>query len=153
MTGTPIYSVDIHPDETKFATGGAGTYILVLGRPVPQLTILSLSLSLKGGRVHVWSLAPVLDSSLDNKPENEVPRKLCSVQGHEKSVNAVRWSPNGRYLATASCDGRIGIAERTTAPTGFGPAPTTETWRFKFYLPNHKMGTYGGIKRRKRWDD
>ncbi len=33
-----------------------------------------------------------------------IPRLLANVGNHSSSVNCVRWSPNGRFLATASDD-------------------------------------------------
>lgn len=56
-------------------------------------------------------------------------------------MNVVRWSPNGRWLATGSSDGRVGLAERTANPTEFGAAAGSEVWRLRQYLAGSKMGT------------
>jgi protein HIRA/HIR1 len=66
-------------------------------------------------------------------------KPLCSISGHEQSVNVVRWSPNGRWLATGSSDGRVGLAERTANPTEFGAAAGSEVWRLRQYLAGSKM--------------
>lgn len=56
-------------------------------------------------------------------------------------MNAVRWSPDGRFLATGSGDGRVGIAERSAAPSDFGAGANAETWRLKQYFTGASMGT------------
>ena len=80
--GNPIFSIDIHPDGTRFATGGQG----------PE----------KCGRVIIWNMAPILSSKEENK--NEVHKKLCQMDNHLACINCVRWSTNGKYLASAGDD-------------------------------------------------
>ncbi|XP_031734791.1 protein HIRA-like [Anarrhichthys ocellatus] len=57
--GKPIFSVDIHPDGTKFATGGQGE---------------------DSGKVMIWNMAPVLRDE-DEKNEN-IPKMLCQMDNH-----------------------------------------------------------------------
>lgn len=57
--GKPIFSVDIHPDGTKFATGGQGQ---------------------DSGKVVIWNMSPVLQED-DEKDEN-VPKMLCQMDNH-----------------------------------------------------------------------
>ncbi|KAG8146294.1 putative Protein HIRA protein [Naja naja] len=78
----PIFSVDIHPDGTKFATGGQGQ---------------------DSGKVVIWNMAPVLEEE-DEKNEN-VPKMLSCV-------NCVRWSNNGIYLASGGDDKLIMVWKR-----------------------------------------
>uniref|UniRef100_A0A8C6PD60 Protein HIRA n=1 Tax=Nothobranchius furzeri TaxID=105023 RepID=A0A8C6PD60_NOTFU len=59
LSGKPIFSVDIHPDGTKFATGGQGE---------------------DSGKVMIWNMAPVLREE-DEKNEN-VPKMLCQMDNH-----------------------------------------------------------------------
>lgn len=80
--GNPIFSVDIHPDGTRFATGGQG----------PE----------KCGRVIIWNMSPILNPTQEEK--KDVPRKLCQMDNHLACINCVRWSNNGRYLASAGDD-------------------------------------------------
>lgn len=63
FTGKPIFSVDIHPDGTKFATGGQGktnTIIYILWFLMLHGLGCNAHLSF---RVHIQS--PVLDVVLD----------------------------------------------------------------------------------------
>ena len=82
--GQPIFSVDIHPDGTRFATGGQG----------PD----------SAGRVCVWNLAPVVDEAEAAKGEAKVPRLLAQMDRHLGCVNCLRWSPTGEFLATGGDD-------------------------------------------------
>jgi len=80
----PIFSVDIHPSGTKFATGGQGEDC---------------------GRVTVWNLAPILNPKLQK--DASVPKMLCQMDNHLACVNSVRWSGSGKYLASAGDDQRV----------------------------------------------
>uniref|UniRef100_A0A8C3K7J8 Protein HIRA n=1 Tax=Calidris pygmaea TaxID=425635 RepID=A0A8C3K7J8_9CHAR len=85
----PIFSVDIHPDGTKFATGGQGQ---------------------DSGKVVIWNMAPVLKEE-DEKNEN-IPKMLCQMDNHLACVNCVRWSNNGVYLASGGDDKLIMVWKR-----------------------------------------
>ncbi|CAG2107706.1 unnamed protein product [Medioppia subpectinata] len=80
-TSRPIFSLDIHPDGSRVATGGQGD---------------------DSGRVVVWNMAPIVDESLEES-EN-VPKVLCQMDNHLACVNSVRWSLSGKYLASAGDD-------------------------------------------------
>jgi len=85
--GNPIFSIDIHPDGTRFATGGQG----------PE----------KCGRVIIWNMAPILTPKDEDK--SDVPKKLCQMDNHLACTNCVRWSNNGKYLASAGDDKNLMI--------------------------------------------
>ncbi|XP_042344549.1 protein HIRA-like [Plectropomus leopardus] len=87
--GKPIFSVDIHPDGTKFATGGQGE---------------------DSGKVMIWNMAPVLREE-DEKNEN-IPKMLCQMDNHLACVNCVRWSNNGLYLASGGDDKLVMVWKR-----------------------------------------
>lgn len=75
FVGKPIFSVDIHPDGTRFATGGQGE---------------------DSGRVTIWNLGPV---AFENYQKNKkIPRILCQLDNHLSCVNCVRWCHSGKYL-------------------------------------------------------
>eukprot|EP00466_Bigelowiella_natans_P011732 jgi/Bigna1/79380/fgenesh1_pg.62_\ len=90
---SPIYSVDVHPDGTRFATGGSGS-------------------------VKIWST-----SELDRECEYEKrknfnqncasseckERLLAILKNHMGSVNCVKWSKDGTYLASGSDDKSVMI--------------------------------------------
>jgi len=110
-----IFSIDIHPDGSRFATGGQGD---------------------NSGRVAIWNMSP-LTRKEDEYNEN-VPKQLCRLDNHLSCVNCVRWSNSGKWLASAGDDkvimiwqfaGRGGIA--------FGGVSNAESWRCCNSLQGH----------------
>jgi len=77
----PIFSVDIHPSGTKFATGGQGNDC---------------------GRIVIWNMDPIKNKKSQHDPNT--PKQLCQMENHLACVNAVRWSGDGKYLASAGDD-------------------------------------------------
>uniref|UniRef100_H3DH56 Protein HIRA n=1 Tax=Tetraodon nigroviridis TaxID=99883 RepID=H3DH56_TETNG len=118
--GKPIFSVDIHPDGTKFATGGQGE---------------------DSGKVMIWNMAPVLKEE-DEKNEN-IPKMLCQMDNHLACVNCVRWSNNGLYLASGGDDKLVMVWKRAALigpSTVFGSSnklANVEQWRCVTILRNH----------------
>uniref|UniRef100_F7HX96 Protein HIRA n=1 Tax=Callithrix jacchus TaxID=9483 RepID=F7HX96_CALJA len=118
--GKPIFSVDIHPDGTKFATGGQGQ---------------------DSGKVVIWNMSPVLQED-DEKDEN-IPKMLCQMDNHLACVNCVRWSNSGMYLASGGDDKLIMVWKRATyigPSTVFGSSgklANVEQWRCVSILRNH----------------
>uniref|UniRef100_A0A5F8H096 Protein HIRA n=1 Tax=Monodelphis domestica TaxID=13616 RepID=A0A5F8H096_MONDO len=118
--GKPIFSVDIHPDGTKFATGGQGQ---------------------DSGKVVIWNMAPVLKEE-DEKNEN-IPKMLCQMDNHLACVNCVRWSNSGMYLASGGDDKLIMVWKRATyigPSTVFGSSSklaNVEQWRCVSILRSH----------------
>uniref|UniRef100_A0A8C2X9H5 Protein HIRA n=1 Tax=Cyclopterus lumpus TaxID=8103 RepID=A0A8C2X9H5_CYCLU len=123
FTGKPIFSVDIHPDGTKFATGGQGE---------------------DSGKVMIWNMAPVLRDE-DEKNEN-IPKMLCQMDNHLACVNCVRWSNNGLYLASGGDDKLVMVWKRAAfigPSTVFGSSSklaNVEQWRCVTILRNHTGG-------------
>ncbi|XP_032594146.1 protein HIRA homolog isoform X2 [Drosophila grimshawi] len=91
----PIFSVDVHQDCTKFATGGQGT---------------------DSGRIVIWNLKPVLSEK--DEQDASVPKMLCQMDQHLACVNCVRWSQNGQLLASGSDDKLIMIWRKAQGPSG-----------------------------------
>ncbi|XP_069025450.1 protein HIRA isoform X2 [Embiotoca jacksoni] len=118
--GKPIFSVDIHPDGTKFATGGQGE---------------------DSGKVMIWNMGPVLRDE-DEKNEN-IPKMLCQMDNHLACVNCVRWSNNGLYLASGGDDKLVMVWKRAAfigPSTVFGSSSklaNVEQWRCVTILRNH----------------
>ena len=77
--GHPIFSIDIHPDGDRFATGGQGV---------------------DSGRIVIWNMKPILSKK---DKENE-PKLLCQMDNHLACVNCVRWSHSGKILASCGDD-------------------------------------------------
>lgn len=59
VDGKPIFSVDIHPNGGRFATGGQGG---------------------SGGRIVIWNISPVLDENDELNPK--IPKMLCQMDNH-----------------------------------------------------------------------
>ncbi len=121
----PIFSVDIHPDGTRFATGGQGGDSAV-------------------GRICLWNLQPVLSARAAERPESEVPRLLAQMDRHLGCVNCLRWSPSGGYLASGADDKLVMIWKRSSsggggAVFGGGGKVNVESWRCA-----HTLSAHGG---------
>ncbi|KAJ3054480.1 HIR complex subunit [Rhizophlyctis rosea] len=110
---TPIYSVHVHPDGSKFATGG------------------------QDAKIRLWSMAPIDDDQVDE----EERQPLSTLVNHNGSVLCVRWNPDGKFLASGSDDRMIVIWEHDVAGVNRGNldgAINLETWRPRKILPGHE---------------
>ncbi|WVR07812.1 hypothetical protein IAU60_004855 [Kwoniella sp. DSM 27419] len=75
---SPIYSISVHPDGTRLATGGLDH------------------------KVKIWSTLPILDEEAEKNEENH--KLLCTMAAHTGTVLSVRWAHHGRFLASGSDD-------------------------------------------------
>ncbi|XP_064613383.1 LOW QUALITY PROTEIN: protein HIRA-like [Liolophura sinensis] len=120
--GMPIFSVDIHPDGSRFATGGQGE-------------------DGGTGKVMVWNMAPVRDEKCEK--DEKIPKLLCQMDNHLACVNCVRWSHNGKYLASGSDDNIVMIWQlvRYGGPSSVfgssGKVVNHEHWRCASTLRGH----------------
>ncbi|XP_052798672.1 protein HIRA-like isoform X2 [Mya arenaria] len=116
--GKPIFSVDIHPDGSRFATGGQGD---------------------DAGKIIIWNMAPVRSESAEK--DDSVPKVLCEMDNHLACVNCVRWSGSGRYLASCGDDKLIMIWHISKFGAGgsvFGSdSKIIESWRPAHTLRGH----------------
>ncbi|GIY07833.1 protein HIRA [Caerostris darwini] len=120
--GHPIFSVDIHPDGSRFATGGQGA---------------------DTGRIVIWNMSPIIDES--EEKDESVPKLLCQMDNHLACVNCVRWSGSGKYLASCGDDKvlmiwQIGSRYGTAGSTTFGSngkMVNVEHWRCVSTLRGH----------------
>lgn len=117
-TDNPIFSIDIHPDGTKFATGGQGN---------------------DAGQVVIWNMLAVIDEEAEKSPN--VTKKLCTLDNHLACVNCVRWSGNGITLASGGDDKIIMLWKRGVGPsTAFGSSgmeKSVENWKCQTILRGH----------------
>ena len=103
----------------RFATGGQGK---------------------ESGMVVVWNMSPVRTSS-DETNEN-VPKYLCELTNHLSCVNCVRWSLDGKWLASGGDDAIIMIWQirhqgaLAGGNSGFGKT-THEQWSCVHMLRGH----------------
>ncbi|KAI8116695.1 HIRA-like protein [Lucilia cuprina] len=114
----PIFSVDVHQECLKFATGGQGV---------------------DSGRVVIWNLIPVLSEKAEL--DENVPKMLCQMDNHLACVNCVRWSQSGLMLASCSDDKLVMIWRQSKGPSGvFGTGgihKNPESWKCVFTLRGH----------------
>lgn len=116
--GKPIFSVDIHPDGSRLATGGQGE---------------------DSGKVAIWNMGPIKDER-EEKDEN-IPKLLCQMDNHLACVNCVRWSSSGKYLASAGDDKLVMVWQISNYAGGtsvFGSGKqNVEQWRPASTLRGH----------------
>ncbi|KAK9884754.1 hypothetical protein WA026_007603 [Henosepilachna vigintioctopunctata] len=112
----PVLSVDIHPDFTSF-------YRLATG----------------GGDCHILIWQIFIED--DGTVKQEV---ISDLKRHQKSVNVVRWSPSGLYLASADDDANIIIWQLKTdnIPSLDDVTDDKETWNVSKILRGHKEDIY-----------
>ena len=113
--GSPIFSVDCHPDGTRMATAGGDQ------------------------KVKVWNLKSIKEREVEGDPN--VPRVLATLGDHFNTVNCVRFSKNGRVLASGSTDTNVFLYERRQGPGraafGSSDAPNVENWVTCQHLRGH----------------
>jgi len=117
MTQLSILNVYTHPDKAA-------------GRPTPALSIdvhpLKCDRFATGGSdtvANIWCLTTDSDEGVE---------KIASLRMHEKSVNVVRWSPKGRFLATTGGDSAIVIwthDKDNPPPQVLGEVDLKERWK------------------------
>ena len=104
--GAPIFSVDAAPDGTRFATAGGDQ------------------------KVKVWALASALEREVE--ADEGAPKCLATLSDHFGPVNCVRFSKNGRYLASGSTDTSVLVYALRDGPGksvfGSTDAPNVENW-------------------------
>ncbi|KAG0309893.1 HIR complex subunit [Dissophora globulifera] len=116
----PIYSLHVHPDGTRLATGA------------------------QDAKVKIWNIAPILDAETDQDPDTR--RHLCTMSLHNGAVLCVRWSNGeGKYLATGSDDMIVMIWQLDRSSDAWGGSsfgnsdgPNVENWRGVKRLSGHE---------------
>ncbi|KAG9301750.1 hypothetical protein G9A89_003297 [Geosiphon pyriformis] len=113
---TCIFSIHVHPDGSRVATGGLDA------------------------KIRVWSTAAVYDESKENK--GNLTELLCTMGLHTGPVLCVRWSQiDGRYLASGSDDKIILVWELDSGYGGkvFGSnEQNVENWKISKRLTGHE---------------
>ncbi|OAL50562.1 protein HIR1 [Pyrenochaeta sp. DS3sAY3a] len=110
-----VYSCDVSPDGSRLATAAGDGY------------------------VRIWSIDAILNS---NNPDYTQPKQLAAVSNHSGTIHAVRFSSNGRYLASGADDKIVCVyALDRNAPThaafGSNEPPPVENWRVIRRLIGH----------------
>jgi protein HIRA/HIR1 len=109
-----VYSCHISPDGKRLATAGGD------------------------GHVRVWSTEAIYNA---HDPDYTKPRQLCHMSHHLGTIHSVRFSPNGRYLASGADDKIICVyhLDKSPATTTFGTnePPPVENWKTYKRLIGH----------------
>ncbi|KAL2206959.1 Hira-domain-containing protein [Sarocladium strictum] len=109
-----VYSCHVSPDGKRLATAGGD------------------------GHVRIWSTDAIYNA--DN-PSFTEPRQLCHMSHHLGTIHSVRWSPNGRYLASGADDKLICVYHLDkgppTATFGNNEPPPVENWKTYKRLIGH----------------
>lgn len=96
-----VYSCHVSPDGSRLATAGGD------------------------GHVRVWSTESIYQS---DDPSYSKPRQLCHMSHHLGTIHSVRFSPNGRYLASGADDKIICIYHLDTSPPSHAATFGMRVW-------------------------
>ncbi|KAJ6596673.1 WD40-repeat-containing domain protein [Mycena sp. CBHHK59/15] len=110
-----IFSVHVHPDGSRIATGGLDA------------------------KIRIWSTKPILNpaSEASNKP----PKALSTLTMHTGPVLTVRWAHSGKWLASGSDDEIVMIWDFDSSARGKvwgSDEVNVEGWRPLKRLPGHE---------------
>ncbi|ROT36456.1 Hira-domain-containing protein [Sodiomyces alkalinus F11] len=110
-----VYSCHVSPDGKRLATAGGD------------------------GHVRVWSTEAIYGT--DTGKSAGKPRQLCHMSHHLGTIHSVRFSPNGRYLASGADDKLICVYHLDKNPPiasfGIGEPPPVENWKTYKRLVGH----------------
>ncbi|CAG8719650.1 22358_t:CDS:10, partial [Dentiscutata erythropus] len=130
---TSIFSVHVHPDGTRLATGGLGSVLCVRWSNKDGRYLASGS---SDRRVLIWewdrSAEGLSEGSGEHNIENWKPVRRLS--GHQSDVVDLAWSRNNTYLASCSLDSLVFI------------------WDGKTFERLHKLNQHLGFVKGVTWD-
>ena len=110
-----VYSCHVSPDGKRLATAGGD------------------------GHVRIWSTEAIYSA---NDASYSKPRQLCHMSHHLGTIHSVRFSPNGRYLASGADDKLICVyhLEKGAPAVTFGTnePPPVENWKTYKRLIGHE---------------
>ncbi|KAL4441231.1 hypothetical protein ABPG77_011468 [Micractinium sp. CCAP 211/92] len=107
-----VYTIHVQHSGLRFATGGIDS------------------------QVKVWAMAPLLDA----RKEQAGPLLLATLTDHSSTVNTVRFSKDGRFLASGSDDRMICVFEHKAGPGGSTlgvSSANVENWKTRVVLRGH----------------
>ncbi|GAA5983758.1 hypothetical protein JCM10908_005913 [Rhodotorula pacifica] len=117
-----IFSLDVHPDNSRVATGGLDSL------------------------VKVWSTVPILNEQAEKDGDEKCPKLLSTLTAHTGVVMSVRWNNAGSYLASGSDDRVVVIWAHDGGRGGkvWGTETTNvENWKATRRLVGHQSDVAG----------
>lgn len=110
-----VYSCHVSPDGSRLVTAAGDGY------------------------VRIWSTEAILNAS---NPAYTKPKQLAALSYHSGTIHSVRFSPNGKYLASGADDKIVCVYNLDPTPpshTTFGSkeTPPVENWRIFRRLIGH----------------
>ncbi|KAL5600919.1 hypothetical protein BROUX41_005754 [Berkeleyomyces rouxiae] len=109
-----VYSCHVSPDGKRLATAGGD------------------------GHVRIWSTEAIYNA---NDNSSTKPRQLCHMSHHLGTIHSVRFSPNGKYLASGADDKIICVyhLDKSAPSVAFGSSepPPVENWKTYKRLIGH----------------
>ncbi|OJD38605.1 protein hir1 [Diplodia corticola] len=110
-----VYSCHVSPDGSRLATAAGD------------------------GHVRVWSTEAIMNSA---NPDYKKPRQLAAVSNHSGTIHTVRFSSNGKYLASGADDRVVCVYVLDPNPVshstfGSNEEPPVENWRVLRRLIGH----------------
>eukprot|EP00761_Pharyngomonas_kirbyi_P008325 gb/GECH01008336.1/.p1 GENE.gb/GECH01008336.1/~~gb/GECH01008336.1/.p1 ORF type:complete len:901 (+),score=194.27 gb/GECH01008336.1/:1-2703(+) len=155
-SNTPILSVDTHVDGTRFVTGGGDSSIKIW----KLSTLLSgkddefshdkkesksnTSSSKETQPTDSKSSGASVEKETHSHKEEQKSQLLAVLQRHDRCVNCVRFSPDGRYLAAGSDDATVSIHELVSNSTSnLGTFSNKEDWRCLKLFRDHSLDVLG----------
>lgn len=124
-TNDPILSLDFHPTLT-LATAGADNCIRIWHPKPDVMTLFDEVEQGSASAAHATARAPLkagrlrpIDVTLNGSTNTTMAlyNFAFSLNGHDRPVNVVRFSPNGECLASAGDDGRVVLWRQRTDHT------------------------------------
>ncbi|KAG6902054.1 hypothetical protein C0995_005111 [Termitomyces sp. Mi166 len=110
-----IFSVHVHPDGSRIATGGLDA------------------------KIRIWSTKPILNPA--SEASGRPPKSLCTLTMHTGPVLVVRWAHSGRWLASGSDDEIVMIWDLDPNARGKvwgSDEVNVEGWKPLKRLPGHE---------------
>ena len=123
-------SVDFHPFNPLIAVAGSDS------------TGMNVFLRIWEINVNLLRQSPPLERGNFDQLSRIFSLKSQIDTGHLQTVNCVRFSPNGRYLATGADDTKIIIWEQRYRPKEFGSSVQILTWAELKILMGHGKEVY-----------
>ena len=110
-----VYSCHVSPDGKRLATAGGD------------------------GHVRIWSTDAIYNA---REASADKPRQLCHMSHHLGTIHTVRFSPNGKYLASGADDKLICVYHLDKGPPaatfGTDEPPPVENWKTYKRLIGHE---------------